>query len=65
MAHRLTPAGYLGSQNKTYTLLTILQSHTGPLTCLTATDDGKLASGGEQNFDDVNRVTEITQELTE
>lgn len=42
-----TPAGYLGSQNKVYALLTVLQGHTGLITCLGATDDGKLASGGE------------------
>jgi hypothetical protein len=65
MAHHPTPAGYLGSQNKVYTLMTILQGHTGPLTCLSATDDGKLASRGEFSFDNVGRVTYIIQDSTE
>lgn len=51
MSSLSTPAGYLGSQNKIYTLMTVLRSHIGPLTCLSATDDGKLASGGEFVYD--------------
>lgn len=45
--------------------MSVLQSHTGPLTCLSATDDGKLASGGEFSFDTVGRVTYVTQDSTE
>ncbi|RDB18853.1 hypothetical protein Hypma_014539 [Hypsizygus marmoreus] len=46
MAVQSTPAGFSGSENKAYSLLSVMTGHIGPITCVTATDDGKVASGG-------------------
>lgn len=35
------------SRKTRYSIQTVLKGHLGPVICLSATDDGKLASGGE------------------
>ncbi|RDB28137.1 hypothetical protein Hypma_001403 [Hypsizygus marmoreus] len=59
MAIQSTPAGFSGSQNKAYSLFSIMTGHIGPIICLCATDDGKLASGDGVRMWNLRKMTEL------
>ena len=48
MVQRNTPTSYPRSLNSRYTLQGRLRGHSGAILCLSATEDGKIASGGER-----------------